>query len=72
VNPVAHGLEPSFVAFWPLWLFLLLGALGKADLIVFKHQRGVRGSALGRLARESAAGRVRLPGSTSATFCLGF
>lgn len=29
VGPAAHGLEHTFVKFWPLWLFLLLVAVAK-------------------------------------------
>ncbi len=39
IGPAAHGLEHDLIVFWPLWLFLLLVALGKLAWRVYKLRR---------------------------------
>jgi restriction system protein len=39
IGPAAHGLEHDLIAFWPLWLFLLLVALGKLAWRVYQLRR---------------------------------
>ncbi|HEY3462553.1 MAG TPA: restriction endonuclease [Gaiellaceae bacterium] len=39
VKPVAHGLEQTLIKFWPLWLLLLLVALGKVAWGAYQMRR---------------------------------
>ena len=39
VKPVAHGLEQTLIKFWPLWLLLLLVALGKLAWRAYQTHR---------------------------------
>jgi restriction system protein len=39
VGPAAHGLEHTFIKLWPLWLLLLLVALGKAAWRAYQLHR---------------------------------
>lgn len=39
IGPAAHGLEHDLIVFWPLWLFLLLVAIGKLAWRVYQLRR---------------------------------